>query len=260
MFKITSITRLNVISFSQPNGSVLQKNPPIFNVPLVVFALIGSFVGVHLLRQFFNPQAEWELLLTFAFIPQRYAALAAGHGGVFPGGILADIWTFVTYMFLHGSWSHLALNSLWLLAFGTPLAMRLGAMRFLLFSFVLAAAGAALHLAVYWGELVPVVGASAAISGQMAAVIRFSMSGSSFAPIGSQSLLAPAEPLIKVLSNPRVLIFIAIWFGINFIFGVGIVDITGTGAKIAWEAHLGGFLAGLLLFPFFDPIGQRART
>jgi len=234
------------LSFSQTETS-LQKNPPIFNVPIVVFVFIALFVGVHLLRQFLALEAEWEFLLTFAFIPQRYAAAAAGHAGMFPGGTLADIWSFVTYMFLHGSWTHLAINSLWMLAFGTPLAVRFGAWRFIVFSFVLAAAGAGLHLSVYWGEMVPVVGASAAISGHMAAVIRFSMTG----PAN-----APAQPLSRVLSNPRVLMFIAVWFGINFIFGVGIVDVTGTGAQIAWEAHLGGFLAGLLLFPFFDPVGR----
>ena len=238
------------------NGTNLRKNPPIFNVPPAVFGLIGVFVGIHLLRQFLSAQADWEFLLTFAFIPQRYAAWMAGHGGMFPGGRLADIWTFFTYMFLHGSWTHLAMNSLWLLAFGTPLAVRLGAERFLVFSLILAAAGAAFHLAVFWGELVPVIGASAAISGHMAAVIRFSMSGPSFAPTGT---FAPAEPLHRVLRNPRVLIFIAIWFGINFIFGVGIVDVTGTGAQIAWQAHLGGFIAGLLLFPFFDPVGRDTR-
>ena len=236
----------------------MQKNPPIFNVPPAVFGLIGVFVGVHLFRGFLTAQADWELLLTFAFIPQRYAALLAGHGSIFPGGIMADFWTFFTYMFLHGSWTHLAMNSLWLLAFGTPLAIRLGGARFIVFSLILAAAGAAMHLAVYWGELVPVVGASAAISGQMAAVIRFSMSGPSFSPIGNGTF-APAEPLTKVLCNPRILIFIAVWIGINYIFGVGIVDITGTGAQIAWEAHLGGFLAGLLLFPFFDPVGRSNR-
>jgi len=193
----------------------------------------------------------------FGFVPQRYAAMLAGYSNVFPGGPMADAWTFFSYMFLHGDWSHLTLNGLWMLAFGTPLAVRMGALRFILFSFVLAAAGAGLHLGVYWGELVPVVGASAAISGHMAAVVRFSMSGPSFAPIGARgnnSLFAPAEPLSKVLQNPRVLMFIAVWVGVNFIFGVGIVDISGTGSQIAWEAHLGGFLAGLLFFPFFDPV------
>lgn len=237
----------------------MQKNPPIFNVPPVVFAFIGLFVGVHLLRDYLPAQADWELVINFAFIPQRYAALMAGQGDTFPGGLYGDIWTFFTYMFLHGDWTHLTLNSLWMLAFGTPLAIRLGAVGFVVFSLVLAAGGAALHLAIYWGELVPVVGASAAISGQMAAVIRFFMSGPSFARRGqdaANSHFVPAEPLAKVLRNPRVIIFIAVWFGINFVFGVGIVDVGGGGAQIAWEAHLGGFLTGLLLFPLFDPVGR----
>ncbi len=224
--------------------------------------MLGMFFVVHLLREFVSAQMDLEIVLTFAFIPQRYAALANGQGSFLPGGGLADFWSFFTYMFLHGNWAHLTLNSLWMLAFGSPLAWRLGATSFVVFSLVLAAAGAALHLVIYWGELVPVVGASAAISGYMAAVIRFAMSGPTIVPIGireSHRYFSPAEPLSQVLSNPRVLIFIAVWVGVNFIFGVGIIDISGSGSQIAWEAHLGGFLAGLLLFPYFDPVGKEPR-
>lgn len=247
----------NLITRPEQENRLLQQNPPIFNIPAAVVSLLGLFFGIHVLREFISVQADYNVVQTFAFIPLRYAALAAGQESYLPGGILADIWTFFSYMFLHGDWTHLALNSLWMLAFGSPLAFRLGTRSFIIFSLVLAAAGAALHLYFYWGSYTPVVGASAAISGHMAAVVRFAMSGQtmlSFDPADRGRYLQPAEPLVDVLRNPRVLIFIAVWFGINYVFGVGIIDITGTGAQIAWEAHLGGFLAGLLLFPFFDPV------
>ena len=235
----------------------LRKSPPIFNVPVVVMSMLGLFFGVHVVREFLSVQADWQVLLTFAFIPQRYAVLFDGQESFLYGGHLADIWTFFTYMFLHGDWSHLAFNSLWMLAFASPLAFRIGTVRFVIFSLIMAAAGAGLHLYVYWGEIVPVIGASAAVSGQMAAVMRFALSGNSFISFGSEGqerFRQPAGGLLSALRNPRILMFIAVWLGMNYIFGIGLIDLTGTGAQIAWEAHLGGFIAGFLLFPLFDPI------
>ena len=95
-------------------------------------------------------------------------------GEAWPGGLAADIWTFVTYAFLHGDLNHLVFNSIWLLAFGSPVARRFGTWRFLVFFAPSAAAGGALvHLATHFGQLLPMIGASAAISGAMAAVTRF---------------------------------------------------------------------------------------
>jgi len=68
----------------------------------------------------------------------------------------------------------------------------------------------------------------------------------------------PALPLSGVLRDPRVLAFVVVWFGVNFIFGAGSLPIVGEDAPVAWEAHIGGFLAGLLLFSLFDPAPRRA--
>src|SRR5262245_65853199 len=93
-------------------------------------------------------------------------------GDTLPSGG-ADVWTFVTYAFIHADWTHLLVNSIWLLPFGSAVARRFGAVRFLAFFAVAAAAGAALHLATHAGEQFPMIGASAAISGTMAAAMRF---------------------------------------------------------------------------------------
>jgi membrane associated rhomboid family serine protease len=53
-----------------------------------------------------------------------------------------------------------------------------------------------------------------------------------------------------------VLLFLAVWFGINLLFGLGSLPITGSDNTVAWQAHIGGFLAGLLLFSWFDPRPQ----
>jgi len=65
-----------------------------------------------------------------------------------------------------------------------------------------------------------------------------------------------------VLRDPRVLAFLVVWFGINILFGLSSLPMPGVGANqvVAWEAHLGGFLAGLLLFSWFDPAPQTPRA
>jgi hypothetical protein len=64
----------------------------------------------------------------------------------------------------------------------------------------------------------------------------------------------PALSLLRALRNARVLGFLAVWFGVNIIFGIGSIAIGADGASIAWQAHIGGFFAGLVLFSLFDPI------
>jgi membrane associated rhomboid family serine protease len=56
-----------------------------------------------------------------------------------------------------------------------------------------------------------------------------------------------------------VLAFLAVWFGVNIIFGIGSIAIGADGASVAWQAHIGGFFAGLLLFSLFDPVPRTRR-
>jgi len=227
-----------------------MNQPKAFNVPGAILWLAGIFAGVHLVRAMLPVRTDIDTLLYFAFIPARYLATDA------PGGLGAKIWTFLTYGFLHGDIAHLLLNCVWMLAFGSVLARRFGATRFFTFSAVCAIAGALLHLVVRWGDLVPVVGASAAISGQMAGALRFiflpqTHHGRFGIPGDETRSLRPAT-LAEMLTNRRALIFLGIWAAINLMAGFGALDAAGTGAQIAWEAHIGGFLAGLFLFSLFD--------
>ena len=236
-----------------------SASEPMFNVPPVVAATVAVLVLVHAIREFILPEsADLAVLARFAFIPARYDVTPLVHGA-YPGGIAADIWTFVSYALLHGNWLHVGLNAFWLLAFGTPVARRFGDARFLSFFAMAAAAGAIAHLVTHAGERAPMIGASAAVSGFMAAAIRFV-----FQPGGSLDLwsapdgvphLVPAAPLLAALRDPRILAFLAVWFGLNLLFGMGSVPILDSEQPVAWQAHVGGFLAGLLAFAAFDPIG-----
>ncbi len=240
-----------------PSEERPRPTEPAFNVPGVVLALIALMAALHIGRGWLSPDGEVALLLRFAFIPARYEEIA-----LWPGGMGAAVWTFLTHALLHGSALHLVANAIWLAAFGSAMARRLGAARFLGFSAACAIGGALLHLGAHAGEWVPMVGASGAISGHMAGAARFA-----FAPGGPLSRFAspdpavyrrPAEPLPRVLRDGRVLGFLGVWFAINFLFGAGIVDPgLEEGTSVAWEAHVGGFLAGLFLFPLFDPVPRR---
>jgi membrane associated rhomboid family serine protease len=228
---------------------------PIFNVPGVLIATLAALVVVHALRSFLSQSAEIEVLLLFAFIPARYDTNILANA-TWPGGVGADVWTFVTYAFLHADWMHLLFNSVWLLAFGTPLARRFGPARFLAFCAVTAAAGALAHLMTHYGQMVPMVGASGAVSGMMSGAMRFAFQRGGPLRFGGtdDSYRVPALSLIETFRDPRVLAFLAVWFGLNLLFGLGAVSITGEDQPVAWQAHVGGFVAGLVLFSFFDPV------
>jgi membrane associated rhomboid family serine protease len=227
------------------------------NVPGVVTATLGLLALIHALRVWvLPPRAYLELLKQFSFVPARYEAAAAC--GV-PDALGPKIWTFVSYALIHGDLTHLVVNGVWFLAFGSAIARRFGAMRFLSFFAATAAAGAAVHLAMHLGECVPMVGASAAISGFMAAAMRFAFQHGG--PLGmwraheTHAYHVPAAPLRVALTDPRIVAFLVVWFGLNLLLGLGSLSLTGEEQELAWEAHVGGFLAGLLLFPWFDPVG-----
>ena len=227
------------------------------NVPAVVVWLLVVLVLVHAVTTWLlTAEQTEEFLLLFAFIPARYDA-SVQPDVVWPGGWPADLWTFVTYALIHADLSHLVFNAIWFLAFGSPVAQRFGALRFTGFMALTAAAGAAVHLVTHWGELLPMVGASAAISGAMAAATRFAFR--SGVPLGlwrdrDAASRVPAASLAASLRDPRVLAFLAVWFGANLLFGVFSIGASGEAQSIAWQAHIGGFLAGLFAFAAFDPV------
>jgi membrane associated rhomboid family serine protease len=242
---------------------MLVKREPLFNIPPVVVAVLAVLALIHAVRTLaLNEEQDIEFLLTFAFVPARYDTSVLG--GVLPGGFGAELWTFVTYSLIHADWTHLGVNAVWLLPFGSAVARRFGALRFLVFFAVTAAAGAAMHLVTHAGEQSPVIGASAAISGTMAAAMRFAFQRGgplSFWRDGAAAAYhVPALPLIGVLSDLRVLAFLAVWFGINILFGMGSFSLSGGDQIVAWQAHIGGFLAGLFLFSWFDPAPHEPRT
>lgn len=231
----------------------LQSAPPrqpIFRAPPVVLWLIGTLAALHMAR-LSRPAGQADALVyEYGLYPLRYSRAFLESHMANPGTLWERAIPFVSYMGLHGSWMHLIINCLWLLAFGPIVARRFGNALFLLFFLACGVVAALCYLALNWGSPVPVVGASGAISGLMAAAIRM-LPGQ--APWVAQSE-APLAPLL----SRQILVFSAIWAGINLLTAVTGFGMGGESGLIAWQAHLGGFLAGLLLCVPFDHLRPRS--
>lgn len=258
-------------------NSPRRSREPIFKIPKSVALLMLVFAAVHALRSLIGPTLDQAVIATFAFVPARLAfaldpamaldaldALARQSESeaqyaqflltFAPPGLM---WaTPLSYAFLHGDLTHLIFNCVWLAAFGVPVARRFGAARFFVLGAVGAIAGALFFFAVHPAELAPLIGASAGVSAYMGAASRFVFQDDGFLGTGFRAASrAPLASFREMIANKQILGFVSVWFVSNFLVGVGAQSLGFSNAPIAWEAHVGGFVAGLVLAPLFDQRG-----
>jgi membrane associated rhomboid family serine protease len=154
----------------------------------------------------------------------------------------SGVLTFFSYMFLHGGWLHFLTNmwSMWIFADNIEDVM--GPWKFLAFYLLAGLAALSAHMFFNAASPVPVVGASGAIAGVMGAYFLLY-------PHSKVLVLIPIFFFPYIVEVPA-LIFLGIWFLIQFVSGVS-SGLSGAGGGIAWWAHAGGFIAGMLLLPLF---------
>ncbi len=228
-----------------PRPPVDESREPILRAPPIVTWLILAFVAVHVVSAFLPDEQYTYLITTFALTPERFAMYGLGGAGSFSDTAMAFV-PFLTYGFLHGDFVHLTFNVLWFLIFATAVARRVGTARFLALSLISALGAAIVHLAFHWGSPVPVIGASGAVSGLMGAAFRFIF-------IDPDPATTPVWPPRRLpLTSRPVLLASAVWVVLNVVLGLTGFAPGGFGHAIAWEAHIGGFFTGLLIFPPFD--------
>ena len=260
-----------------------QRPEPILNVSGTVVALCLVMLGLHFYLTMLNADDALTISLDFSFIPAEFARWAGiGLAPVAPladSGVETDLaafnhvlaayfrehpsqapWTLLTHAFLHAGWTHVIVNAVWLLAFGGVVARRIGGARLLVLFCVAAIGGALAHFAVYTSDFMPMMGASGAISGLMGAASRFIFQPSG--PVLGGIRLGPKADGMKgegallslkeMLRNPASLRFIGLWMLFNLLVGVLGSSSLADGGNIAWIAHLGGFVTGLLIVPFLD--------
>lgn len=218
---------------------------PIFMIAPAVMAIIAILTIIHAVRVFLlDPAADNEFVSTLAFNPARFGA----------GLDLFVVASPFTYSLLHGDWVHLSVNVIWLAAFGSPLAWRIGTLRFAAFWAVTAAAGALVHALAPGSENAWLIGASGSVSGMVGAAARlgFAVDRKARPPAFSAPLLSAMD----AIKRREVLQFVALWAIINLVTGTGLLSGADSPA-IAWQAHAGGFAAGFLGMALFDRPARR---
>jgi len=198
---------------------------PIFNAPPGTVILCIAIAAAHFVRVMLPYSVQDALIERFAFVPAAFLAQFGPAGdGVMPG----EIFSLVSYAFLHGDAMHLVVNAGFLLAFGSMVEWRIGTARMLLLFFVTCVAAALVQALAVGALPIAVIGASGGVYGLLGAAVPFLFRGDVAA------------------SRRSALTFVAVIMGLNLLVGIaGVQFLPGPG--IAWQAHVGGFLAGILL-------------
>jgi len=207
------------------------------DVPIVNWLIITANVIVFLFEAALGPQQLEDFITHFGVVAQRF--LTVGDPG--------QIATLFTSMFLHGGWLHLISNMWGLYIFGDNVEDRMGHFRYLLFYLLCGVAAGLAHIYMNPGSRIPTVGASGAISGIMGAYLMLF-------PHSRVLTLVPWFFFFDVVQIPALL-YIGFWFIsqlFNGLFSLAVAGTIGTYGGVAWWAHVGGFVAGLLLVKMFE--------
>jgi len=209
--------------------------------PTLTVMLIAANLGVFCLELIqavnFGPRGLEAFLTAYSLVPER---LLANSGNA------AEWTTLLTHQFLHGGFAHLAGNLWFLWVFGRSVEDRLGSFSFLLLYVGSGIAAAGLQIAVNPGSDLPMLGASGAISGVLGAYLVV---------LPGTWIVALVPWIVPILPVPAVL-FIAVWFLLQMLNGVGALMLSIEGG-VAWWAHAGGFLAGYLFSGWLRPSRRR---
>ncbi len=218
----------------------IRDSEPSFRPPVAVYALIVLNVAVFLLQLSLPIEVVDQWVMDFGVLP---SAWSLG---------LPPVWQLLTSQFLHGGLLHL-LGNMWMLwIFGDNVEDRTGSLRFIAFYLCCGILAAVAHLVTNLGSAVPAIGASGAIAGVMGAYLGLF-------PRARVILFVPILIIPYFFEVPAV-VFLALWFVIQSFSGLADSFNALPGAEVAYWAHVGGFLGGILIVRMFlKPRGQRRR-
>jgi membrane associated rhomboid family serine protease len=228
----------------------IQDSVPSRSVPVVTRALILINVVVFFFELSLSRESIIQLFYLFGVVPARFTdpEWAASIG--FPIG---SYWSLLTHQFLHGGWLHIVANMWTLWIFGDNVEDRMGPLRFIIFYLVCGVLAALTQVLVTPDATIPSVGASGAIAGVLGAYLLFF-------PTARLIVLIPILFFPFFFELPAV-IFLVFWFFIQLFSGTAMLASPQQVGGIAFWAHIGGFIAGMLLCIFFvrRPVRRRLQ-
>lgn len=234
----------------------LSDDNPTLHTPFMTYAILGAIVGTWILVQGGGLDAS-RLAATvcdYGMVPGELTHQAPLGAGVPIGPNMAcvvddhaiNVLTPITSMFLHGGWMHLLGNCLFFWVFGNNVEDSMGHVRFLVFYLLCGLAAAGAHVVLDPGSPVPTVGASGAISGVMGAYLLLY-------PHVRVKMLVPIV-IYPLIVHMRAWIVLLWWFGVQVLSGLPQLmslrrEVSG---GVAVWAHVGGFVAGVVLIRLFE--------
>jgi len=202
----------------------IRDHNPRTTVPVVTLRIIAANVVVFLYESSLGDRARQLLALAGGAIPYEIV----NHVDIGPRDLLPLPGSILTSMFLHGGWMHLIGNMWFLWIFGDNVEDALGSLRYVIFYFIVGAAGALAQSLAMPDSTVPMIGASGAIAGALGAYIMLFPR--------ARVVTFVAIPFLWHTRDIQAWIFLGIWFLFQFL--------TPIGSGVAWMAHVGGFIAG----------------
>jgi membrane associated rhomboid family serine protease len=222
----------------------LRDDNPRSTVPFVTYFLIALNVLAFLWELSLGQSLE-NALRSVAFIPARF--WIPGHYG-------ADLFTIVLSMFLHGGLLHIGSNMLYLFIFGDNVEDRLGHGKYLVFYLACGFVATFAHAFFSPASRIPAIGASGAIAGVLGAYLVLF-------PRAQVTTLIPIFIFITIRQIPAIII-LGLWFVLQLFSGVGSLGVTDAQdmGGVAYFAHIGGFVAGMLLIAPFGGFRRPRRV
>jgi membrane associated rhomboid family serine protease len=211
----------------------LKDNVPTRTIPIIAVSLIFVNILIFLWQRYVLPSNAGELVYKYyGFVPHEFVVSLTTDWTLLPYNIM----TIFTSMFLHGGFIHLAGNMLYLWIFGSNVEDALGHMRFIFFYLVSGLVAAAFQFSIDPSSSVSMIGASGAISGVLGAYLVLY-------PYARIKTLLIIFIFFKVIELPAILL-LTVWFLIQVFYSTSMEG-------VAWFAHIGGFIFGLLTIKLF---------
>lgn len=224
----------------------IRDDQPTFGTPAVTYFLIVFNFLIFLFEATLSQRGLSDLFRQFALIPDHVALGLAGHGGV-----AVAVFPMFTSMFLHGGWMHV-IGNMWVLwIFGDNIEDQLGHFLYLVFYLACGLGAAVLHVLLNWGSPIPTVGASGAIAGVMGAYLL----------LYPRARVSTFFPPFFFFALPAWVV-LGYWIVVQFFSGAAarvVYARQGGSGGIAFWAHVGGFVVGMILIRILPERSERYR-
>ena len=215
----------------------LRDDNPTSTAPILTVALIAANVLVFFYQVSLGPEAREVLVYRFGTIPATVTGSRALPEAL---AVIPPIFSVFTSMFLHGGWLHLIGNMLYLWIFGNNIEDAMGHVRYLIFYLLCGVAASFSHILSDAQSVIPSIGASGAISGVLGAYLLLY-------PRARVLVLVPLGFFTQLMHIPASIV-LGIWFLLQLLSSA---VSNSQGGGVAWWAHIGGFVAGMILVALF---------